>query len=170
MSRIATFCSVLVCLLTASSFGEKTLNEELNAHNIGMAAGFVTGYGLSYRHWFPGKNGFQLTLGPYGSASEWENDLSTSLGLVGLRAFFLARYTNLFGYYGVHWRYSRTETKKPKPSVEAQSDIIAGLGPGIDIHFWHLSLNLMFGLAAYTMIDRSFQLNVTGEGALYYGF
>ena len=34
------------------------------ANNLGFAVGYLSGYGFSYRHWFPSKNGYQLTFLP----------------------------------------------------------------------------------------------------------
>jgi len=148
-------------------------DENLSTHYIGAAAGFVTGYGLSYRHWFNDKNGAQITLGPYVNFQDNSTEASVSLGLTGLRALYLAPVANLFGYYGAHYFFSYDDRNITGPNAfeeNPNSDhwIIAGLGSGIDIHAWRLSFNLMTGLATYTAFGESFSINITGETALYY--
>ena len=45
-----------------------------------------------------------------------------------------------------------------------------GAGTGLEVHFWHLSYNLMVGLAGYMNFGRTFKFNLTAESGLYYYF
>lgn len=94
--------ALLVSLSLSSVFADV---NKVGTYNIGLGAGFVTGYGLSYRQWF-GKNGVQVTLGPYYSSDTTETNFTNSLGVVGLRMLIEARVVNLFAYYGANFWYS----------------------------------------------------------------
>jgi hypothetical protein len=167
--------SFLVSLGLSSVFADE---NRVGTYNIGAAAGFVTGYGLSYRQWL-GKNGFQVTLAPYYSSDTIETNFTMSIGAVGLRMLKEARYVNLFAYYGAHFWYSHDKRTDnfvggppfvPQTTYTTTKRIFAGGGPGLDIHFWKLSFNLMFGLAFTTDTDKSAGINFTGETGLYYSF
>jgi len=137
-------------------------------HNIGAGAGFATGNGLSYRHWFPSKFGFQITMAPlYSKNEQW-----VSAGLSVLRIFKQARFVNLFGYTGIHglYRYINNDDNTIDGADEEQKTIYFGAGPGIDIHFWHLSLNIMFGYAGLVELPDDFGAQFSAETALYYSF
>jgi len=170
-------------LLTASLvvlFGLTTVFSDENkvgTYNIGLAAGFVTGYGLSYRQWF-GKNGVQITLAPFYSSDSVETNFTMSFGAVGLRMIKEARFVNLFGYYGAHFWYSYDKnrfyneplTSTAQTTITRNKWIYAGGGPGLDIHFWKLSFNVMFGLAFTSDLAKSAGVQFTGETGLYYSF
>jgi len=137
-------------------------------HNIGAAAGFVTGYGLSYRHWFPNRYGFQLTFAPFYSNTDSTKFQSLSAGLTALRIFKQSRFVNLFGYAGVHGYYRYNEFIG-EPSHKTKM-LYLGAGPGFDIHFWHLSVNIMFGLTGRLELPDNFGGQFSAETALYYSF
>jgi hypothetical protein len=171
----ALIASLLVSLGLSSVFADE---NKVGTYNIGVAAGFVTGYGLSYRQWF-GKNGVQVTLAPYYSNDTTETNFTMSFGVVGLRMLKEARFVNLFAYYGAHFWYSydkRTDNfvgpppYVPQTTITNTKRVFAGGGPGLDIHFWKLSFNVMFGLAFTTDFDKSTGINFTGETGLYYSF
>jgi hypothetical protein len=153
--------------------------NKVGTYNIGVGAGFVTGYGLSYRQWF-GKNGVQVTLAPYYSSDSMGTNFTMSFGIVGLRMLKEARFVNLFAYYGGQYWYSydkATSTFYTYPdgsytqtAITKSKRIYAGGGPGLDIHFWKLSLNVMFGLAFTSDLDKSSGIQFTGETGLYYSF
>jgi len=169
--------ALVFCTMNLStSFADE---NKVGTYNIGLAAGFVTGYGLSYRQWF-GKNGVQITLAPYYSSDTTKTDFSMSFGVVGLRMLKEARFVNLFAYYGAHYWYSHLkettilENNPNAPSAQTtyttSKRIYAGGGPGLDIHFWKLSFNIMFGLAFTSDLDQSTGIQFTGETGLYYSF
>ncbi|MGB7566696.1 MAG: hypothetical protein WBM07_02475 [Chitinivibrionales bacterium] len=150
-------------------------SNKVGTYNVGAAAGFVTGYGLSYRQWFD-NNGIQLTLTPYYSKSSTETYYNVSFGVTGLRMIKEANYVNLFLYYGPHFWHSYD--KYPTYNyANSSSDTIArstllflGGGPGFDFHFWRMSFNLMFGLAFRTDFVDNSGIQFTGETGLYYSF
>jgi len=155
--------------LTFAFGGEKEAPEEqtLMAHHIGAAGGFVTGYGLSYRHWSNNGYGYQLTIAPY-------LDKSTallSLGITGLKNIHIAPFANLFAYYGVHYNYSKdTYNDIYDSSSKEESLIFIGGGPGFELHFGNISLDIMFGLAARYSTQDKFGLQMTIDSGLYYSF
>lgn len=169
--------SSIVLLLLLSAVFSDDLN--IGKHNVGIAAGFVTGYGLSYRQWF-NKNGVQVTMSPYYASDSVETNFTMSFGVIGLRMLKEARVVNLFMYYGAHFWYSYDKQKEyvyfnPQGPVDQYTytkdkKIFIGGGPGFDIHFWRLSFNLMFGIAFHTNTSNSSGINITGETGLYYSF
>ncbi len=133
-------------------------SSSIKTHNIGMAAGFLSGYGFSYRHWFPSKNGYQLTLIPAGKVTENEGYFNSSLGLIGLRSLHESENTNFFGYYGAHYNFVyRNENRnyyggsiysEAYDYTQTTHSLYSGLGVGFEIHFWSLNYSLMAGYAA----------------------
>ena len=176
IKSLVLIASLLVSLGLSSAFADE---NKVSDHNIGVAAGFVTGYGLSYRQWF-GKNGVQVTLAPYYSNDTMETNFTMSFGAVGLRMLKEARFVNLFAYYGAHAWYmndKRLEYDGYYPQqtnghwvYDKQKRLFVGGGPGMDIHFWRLSFNLMFGLAFSTDFVKSTGVSFSGETGLYYSF
>ena len=177
-----TFKSTACIAMILASLGLSSVRADENkvgTYNIGLGAGFVTGYGLSYRQWF-GKNGVQVTLAPYYSNDTTETNFTMSFGVVGLRMLKEARFVNLFAYYGAHFWYSYDKQTEPiytypvvgtgQTTFTKTKRLFAGGGPGLDIHFWKLSFNVMFGLAFTTEFDKSTGINFTGETGLYYSF
>jgi hypothetical protein len=169
--------SLLVSLGLSSAFADE---NKVGTYNIGLGAGFVTGYGLSYRQWF-GKNGVQVTLAPYYSNDTTETNFTTSFGVVGLRMLKEARFVNLFAYYGGQYWYSYDKQSAlfysypDGPTIQTATitktkRIFVGGGPGLDIHFWKLSFNVMFGLAFTSDLDKTTGVQFTGETGLYYSF
>lgn len=149
-------------------------------YNIGMGAGFVTGVGISYRQW-GGKYGFQINCAPFYNEDEFAKKIWLSLGVTGLRMIREAKFVNLFGYVGVHYFYDYYRSKRNMFSDDSSSvipignnsvykTVFIGGGPGIDIHFWKLSLNIMFGLKLQTDLDSFVGSGLTSETALYYSF
>jgi len=95
--------SIVIVLMLASVFPDENNVEK---HNVGAAVGFVTGYGLSYRHWF-NRNGFQATCAPYYNKDQYGSELIVSLGATGLYKVKEAKYVDLLVYYGPHFWYYR---------------------------------------------------------------
>lgn len=81
-------------------------------HNVGIAGGGITGYGLSYRGWYSNNNGFQISFLPMGkyNSNKSNNYINVSVGFVGLRSLYRGHMEkfgnfkningNLFFYYG----------------------------------------------------------------------
>ena len=169
--------AILLILSWAFSYADGTT---VGRHNVGVAAGFVTGYGLSYRQWF-NKNGIQVTFAPFYNKDSNETFYSMSLGITGLRNLLEAKVVNLFVYYGPHFWYSYDRThypyylsSNPYSPYPTQTNIskrlFVGGGPGFDFYFWRMSFNLMFGLAYTTDLGNSSGVTFTGETGLYYSF
>ena len=138
-------------------------------HSIGAGAGFITGYGLSYRY-KPSEYGFQFNLAPY-------TDKITSRFSVGVtfqKYLIEGKITNFYLYQGNHFYYSNEinttgfEPVTNKPITERIKDSYFnnGLGIGIEILIaGRIGLNLMTGYAFYVNFT---QVNITGEVGLYY--
>jgi hypothetical protein len=155
--------------------------NQVGKHNVGVGAGFITGYGLSYRQWI-NAYGFQVNLAPYYNKDENSKNASFSLGITGLRLIKEADYVNLIAYFGshYHWIYERFLEYydcnefdciySPAWVTTKEHQIYLGGGTGIDIHFWKISYNLMFGIVFHTDFDQQSGINFSGETALYYSF
>ncbi len=179
---------LIISILLPSEVRAKDEKSNIYSNNIGVCAGFVTGFGLSYRHWFPGGNGFQVTVFPYYDVDEephYDKYVIVSAGVTGLRAIHLERPVNLFFYYGLHYYYYYNhdsygyigseydeETGRYRSiygqHLHKEQQLYLGCGPGIDIHFWRLSLNIMVGFAGRLELPDGFGINPSAEGALYY--
>ncbi len=99
--RIATTIILLCC----GGIGFADMNK-VGTHNLGAGAGFVTGYGLSYRQWFE-KNGIQLTAAPFYNKTDYDERTVISCGVTALRIFKEAKLVNLIGYLGPHYFYNK---------------------------------------------------------------
>lgn len=173
--------------------------NSLKTHNIGFGAGYLTGYGLTYRHWFPSLNGYQLTFIPVARINDEETFFNSSVGAVGLRSFHRSLHSNFFGYYGGHYNYTfdaqdRRYYTDPAVTLRYKDilhNVYAGAGLGLEVHFWNLNYSLMFGYAANArtrkIVDsesqaygwpnldsgvwkNSFELQPSIESALFYSF
>lgn len=168
-SRKIVFCVLAVMFTFLNSFADM---DKVGKYNLGAAAGFSTGYGISYRQWFDNK-GLQITTAPVYYRQGDEIKLNLSLGLTGLYRFREATLVDLFGYASTH--YSHEYSQYPWSAAAERSSyhrfIVAGIGPGIDFHFLTFSFSLMLGLAFIHQFDHTKTgLNFTGETALYYSF
>ena len=152
MAGLRLFAVLLFfCMFVENSLGD--INKVGN-RNVGAAAGFVSGYGLSYRQWI-GTWGFQLTTAPYYQKNGIGSDASLSLGITALKKIKEAKLVNLFGYLGPHFYLNRsTDTyyeyppyepyapavkPREKTSINQSRILFLGGGPGIDFHFLRIS-------------------------------
>lgn len=146
--------------------GQSADAEEDLKFGIGAAAGFSTGYGLSFRYW-PSDWGIQLTTAPY----YMKNDAQVSFGATALRTIKDDGRIKLFLYWGnhiLHERYSYYYDPSNN-EINKNTSWISGIGPGFEFTILDkVSFNLMFGIATYT--DGDFMINMTGETGLYYKF
>lgn len=135
-------------------------NMSLKTHNIGAGAGYLTGYGLTYRHWNPSKFGYQATFIPVVRMNEEETFFNSSIGLIGLRSFHQTQITNFFGYLGGHYNYTYERDSRQNylngsstpiayDSKEFTHNAFTGGGIGIEIHFWNINYSLMSGYAGH---------------------
>lgn len=148
-------------------------SEEVYPHYIGAAAGFSTGYGLSYRYW-PGDWGTQVVFTPIADDSGYSINLGTGL----FKSLYNTKNTRLFLYLagnGTYRSYMDEVYSEDDPDVvigeelEEGLDWGIGIGPGLEIYiFKNIVLDIMFGYR-YGQGDIS-GLGFTGEAALYYRF
>lgn len=128
--------------------------------NIGAAAGFVAGYGLSYRHWLAdSKAGFQVTAIPVASLSPGARLLDISMGGLALRSLTETPSTNFFAYAGAHYIFHFEEGQDGPVNTESPSGVdwdqrihtsYAGTGIGLEAYAWNRRINMtaMLGYAA----------------------
>ncbi len=151
--------------------------KSLKKHNVGIGAGYISGYGLTYRHWGENKHGFQASFVPIARVNEDETYINTSIGGIGMRSLHETRHTNFFAYYGGSYNYTY-ESRNPYYNYSpynpenlgkfqlTEHTIHAGSGMGIEIHFWNLNYSLMIGYRG-TNIDYR-HVNATENGDYYY--
>lgn len=154
-------------------------------HSIGLASGFTTGYGLSYRYW-PSKVGFQFTTFPVVSSQ----DKNLSIGLIGLCELSSKGWYRIYAFAGgnLNWTensdYSDYEDETLGPIIylfnlnaplEEQKRYTVGFGPGVEFAPGkHFSINLMTGFR-YAFTDYAVSkdeqlLTLTADIAMYYRF
>lgn len=155
-------------------------NAEINKtpHEIGIAAGFVTGYGLSYRYW-PKKLGVQLTAFPLIS-----NDKSyLSLGVTGLleldsrdwyRFFaYLGGNVNIQSYDETYYSYSSYDPLNTDYTTVSIKDkkYTVGFGPGIEFTpGGKIGFNIMTGFQFYYVDKEDWGTLPTIEGGIFFRF
>lgn len=169
---------LLICLLTFMFVNNSIAQEkETNPkHAIGVAAGFTTAYGLSYRY-TPNRFGVQATFAPFSN----KTITNISTGLTFTYTLIPGNTTSLYLYQGNHFFY-HTETlyyydaakTMQAPDATSYSDrqnehfFNNGVGFGMEILFAkRIGFNLMAGYASYVNFT---QINVTGEVGLYFKF
>ncbi|MFZ5942078.1 MAG: hypothetical protein ACOYXB_16040 [Bacteroidota bacterium] len=158
----------LLMLVLLLSSGIRVSAQEMQPSyrfGIGAAAGFSTGYGLSFRYW-PGNWGVQTTFAPYYD----ENGGVISFGLAGMRLIEDAGWIRFFAYAGQHFFFdSYSEYSAPDPDTYFMS--VTGIGPGLEFVIkQRLGINVMFGMAFYYNNENTTMLNLTGETGIYYRF
>ena len=138
-----------------------TLSKSKFSNSLGAAAGFTTGYGLSYRYW-PKKFGVQVTFAPY--ANDYRS--VTSFGVAFLLKAIETENVNFFVYQGNHLLF-----RKEKYYLDGTTnsvDSYNGIGIGIEfIIIKRISFNLMTGFAGMENFDH---ITITGETGLYFKF
>lgn len=161
-------------LTTKDTINEKTANTRDYKYAIGAAAGFTTGYGLSFRY-MPSKLMFQLTFAPY-------HDSQTdrySAGIAFLYIISRTKTVNLFLYQADHYYYNSQVSSiqvyapfssTPTTTQTRTTDNYFNIGIGTGLEFIireRFSFNIMLGYAAYNNFNI---LNLTGETGLYFKF
>src|SRR6056297_64271 len=135
-------------------------------YEIGAAAGFSTGYGLSFRYW-PKKYGIQVNFAPYYD----EYGSMISLGATGLMQVEDNGWSRFFFYLGNHLHYNKTFADDYLPEDQTILTWIVGAGPGLELLIKErVGINVMFGVASYLDTDEYWMLSLTGETGLYYRF
>lgn len=171
MKKLCLLGLLIIIGATTLSAQEKE-NIVQPKHAVGLAAGFSTGYGLSYRYW-PVKYGLQVTTAPFFSNDEYH----ISLGVTGLYKLRSAKYYNFYMYYSNHFLFEKSPTyyalmgSNDYSTVEYDRDFtwITGAGPGFEIIAWgRLGFNGMFGLAYYHRDKSDWQVSMTIESGIFF--
>jgi len=143
--------------------------EKKPVHEIGIAFGFTTGYGLSYRYW-PKKFGIQTTFLGYKTYFYQFN-----IGLTGLYKFREEKYISFFGYV------SNCLSQYKSPTFDAlkyenYNFYSVGVGPGISVGSKFVNFNMMIGCAMryarikFYGIRHEIFFHPTVETGFYYRF
>lgn len=170
-----------ICSNAGAQDSDQDQTREPFKFNLGVGAGFTTGYGLSFRY-MPSDFGAQVNFGPYtdGNSTTISSGLTFLFNLVETQKSTLYLYQANHFYYDEHAEYyyigpgQHDPNNPPAQPVEPSEYTFVeqyfnnGLGFGLEVIIVErISLNFMAGYAAY----RNFsQLNMTGETALYYKF
>jgi len=152
---------MLLIFLSTSILGQENKNDEKSEqqkHSVGLAAGFTTGLGLSYRY-LPKKLGVQATF------LILPNNYYSSFGATVLfkviqrqNSWFYLYQSNLYSTY----RTSGFNCGCP------YYEWFNGIGFGTEIFLGrHFGLNFMGGAGFYENFD---EFTVTGETGVYYKF
>ena len=140
--------------------------ENINiSHYIGGAAGFSTGYGLSYRYW-PNSYGSQVVFTPL-----WDGDnVTINIGIGGFKTIYETKWTRLFIFLASNGTYSNYYENIENLRIQNFSAVI-GVGPGLEIFiFNNIALDIMFGYKFGTETSDFSGLGFTAECGLYYRF
>lgn len=154
MKKILCLLGIIVISLSVTA-QESVPDFETKANEFGIHAGFSTGLGLSYRHWFD-NNGIQLTFLPV-----FTDDLTfVSGGFSVLHSFKESKYFRFYGYLGNHIIHNT--------DAEFETQYNMGIGPGFSFGKT-VRFNLMVGYGLYDVFNRLNMLP-TGEIGLYFCF
>lgn len=174
MKNRSVFTLILIFLLASSTFAQseqpKKKSFEFSEKQVGIAAGFSTAFGLSYRQYFD-RYGFQVSFAPIKS----EDFSLYSLGATFLYRIKDADNVNFFLYQGNHFAYSEDEyftynsqSGQYSSYLNIDRNLINSVGFGIEMLMGdYVTANLMTGYAAYEIFDR---VNLTVEIGFYYRF
>ncbi|MBN1132597.1 MAG: hypothetical protein JXA39_05960 [Bacteroidales bacterium] len=155
---------------------KEEMSSPLLKHEIGMAAGWSTGYGISYRYW-PGRIGIQMTTTPYFE----KNYSAASFGITGLMTLSEIQWMRVFLYLGNHYLYYRSmdyygydqfgnPVELSEPVNKSSGRYILGIGPGFELMLGKkFGFNIMFGFRSDWSPD-DYRISVTGETGIYYRF
>lgn len=178
---ISIIAIVFVSGINAQESSEiTTLPKESYPHEIGFAAGFSTGYGLSYRYW-PKRVGIQFTAFPMISDSE----SYISLGLTGLVELDSRDWYRFFGFVGSHLNIQEYDenvyssyydnngyyTPVEETVRVEKKKYIVGIGPGIEFTpGGRIGLNIMTGFQFQYVDSDDWGTYPTIESGIYFRF
>lgn len=136
-------------------------NDKTFKHALGFAAGFTSGYGLSYR-FMPKKVGVQITVAPFSS----EDITQYSLGFAVLGKLAETRVSDFFIYGSTHYFYREKHHDSWNLNEPIKRQINTGLGIGIEFKAGdRVIIDLMTGYGGYDGFKR---FNMTGEMGIYF--
>ena len=163
-----SFLIIIALFIMNFSFTQESSFETFK-HEFGAHAGFTTGVGLSYRHWF-NRVGLQLTAIPI----KTDDSFFGSAGFTGLYSLKKTKYIRAYLYLGNHLLFTNDyyEYDDMGNYVGEQSKYSRqyniGFGPGFSFGKV-VAFNLMFGYGLYDVTDK-FNMYPTGEIGVYYMF
>ena len=155
---------ILILLFGVSTiFGQEESpipSKRIFKNQIGLAAGFSTGFGISYKR-TEGKFGMQVVFSPFVT----KRSSTVSAGLTFMYKFYEARYSSLYVYEANHFYH--TATKYIGSLNSSKTSMINGIGVGLELLITErVALNLMGGYASYDAKVFS----GTAELGLFYKF
>lgn len=174
MKNLSAFSIIIIFLVGSSAYAQSGKPEKdtfkFSEKQVGIAAGFSTAFGLSYRQYFD-RYGFQVSFAPIKS----EDFSLYSLGATFLYRIKDADHVNFFLYQGNHFAYSEDEyftynsqSGQYSSYLNIDRNLINSVGFGIEMLMGdYVTANLMTGYAAYDIFKR---VNLTVEIGFYYRF
>jgi len=172
MRKIALI--LILSVILSTTVRSQEMARQVFKHEIGLAAGVSTGYGISYRYW-PGKFGFQITTTPH-----IDQEYSTaSFGVTGLMTLSEIDWMRVFLYVGNHFLYTKDHLYQyydqngnpladPSLEVTREGRYILGIGPGFEFLLGKkFGFNLMFGFRSDWAVD-DYKISITGETGIFY--
>ncbi|MEZ7931036.1 MAG: hypothetical protein QMC21_05860 [Flavobacteriales bacterium] len=170
-----TLLTFAILAFTTNSFSQYEENNKAkeeyknkSKHAVGLAAGFSTGYGLSYQY-TPNKITFQLAFAPLKD----DNMTLISTGLTFIYRIKEGDKLNFFVYQANHYIVDReTRTNYPYPPGTPSTSTINndrfnnGIGLGFE---FFIGENVLFDLmTGYGARNNFKELGLTGEIGLFY--
>jgi len=157
-------------LLLFSLSAQENQPVEIKNNEFGFHAGFVTGLGLSYRHWIYDA-GIQLTVLPI----KTQEFTFVSAGFSFLYSLHRSKYIMVYGYLGNHYYYNTHDEESYNPNTGfyeqhnvSDSGYNIGFGPGFAFGKV-VRFNIQVGYGFHDVTDE-FNLYPTGEMGLYFLF
>ena len=165
---LTLFLLVTLSQIQAQTFLDST-EVKINNNELGAHAGFTTGLGLSYRHWF-NKVGLQFTTIPV----KTDEAFFLSLGFTGMYSLKKTNTVRTYLYVGNHLisndegtgKYQTTGSYKEITTRTTRYNI--GFGPGFAFGRT-VTYNIQFGYGLYDITGK-FNMLPTLEMGLYYKF
>lgn len=129
-------------------------------HGIGVAVGYTTGYGISYRY-CPSRFSGQITFSPYKTSSQQDY----SIGVALLYSLFRNESFDLQLYQGNHYHYNKS-TENAYDQYKIKEGWNNGFGFDLELlESKRFGFNLMIGYAFYQNFT---EIKLTYETALYF--
>lgn len=173
-SFLGVVSSIFMLFFSAKgTFGQvDSIPKKIYKHGLGAAAGFTTGYGVSYRYW-PQKFGGQITVFKIWNNYGGEN-IQANLGITFLLKLRESGHVRLFLYEGNMYYYEKEQVYAMGGGLHwVNEDHVFnfGIGPGVQFTIdKRLGFNLMVGAGAYYAFTDWARIFITGETGLYYRF
>jgi len=173
MKKTLIFIVIFVSVLGTNLKAQKKENLK---HYFGTAAGFSTGYGLSYR-FLPKNFGFQIT---YYSSYHPKSYFNLSAGISLFQMLKKSSKSSFYLYEASTYYLMQYLKSRNSPTGEIiqpynYSNFRTGLGFGIELIFFkRISLNIMSGYSIYSgkksfnPINLVFYHGITAEIGLFY--